>query len=146
MLLRACPWTLCHISAGVSSSSEVERYTRAVCPLLCLFWAGLGISCTLGLQPKTGLISTANENGFSVQQPISHLLCLPLQLLHGLSTEVSQQVVCGSEVLLGLLCVQPLLRAQGYGPGTCPAGMLQGGWILLCSPPQSYVMVSSGPS
>lgn len=71
MLLRACPWTLCHISAAVSSSSVVERYTRAVCPLLCLFWAGLGISCTLGPQPKTGLISTANENGFSVQQSIS---------------------------------------------------------------------------
>jgi len=70
LLFRACHWTLCHISAGASSSSVVERCAGAVCLLLCLFWTGLGISCTFGLQPKTALISIANGNVVSVQQPI----------------------------------------------------------------------------
>lgn len=71
LLFRACHWTLCHISAGASSSLVVECCARAICLLLCLFWKGLGISCTFGLQPKTALISIANENVVSVQQPIS---------------------------------------------------------------------------
>jgi len=91
LLFRACHWVLCHISAGVSSGSVVECWARAVCLLLCLFWTVLGISCTFGLQPKTGLISTANENVFSLQQPISlsSSLSFPLQALLGLSNDVS---------------------------------------------------------
>lgn len=71
LLFKACHWTLCHTNAGASGSSVVEHCARAVCLLLCLFWTELGISCTFGLQPKTALITIANGNVVSVQQPIS---------------------------------------------------------------------------
>lgn len=62
-------WTLCHINAGASSSLVVEHCARTVCLLLCLFWTGLRISCTFGLQPNTALISAASEMWFMCSSP-----------------------------------------------------------------------------
>lgn len=70
LLFKACHWTLCHISAGASSSSALKHCARALCLLLCLFWTELGISCTFGLQPKSALISIANAMWFLCSSPL----------------------------------------------------------------------------
>lgn len=115
LLFKACHWTLCHISAGASSSSVVKHCARALCLLLCLFWTELGISCTFGLQPNPALISIANKMRFLCSSPPSiRSIHSPCQALHGLCIGVPQQVVGAKrELPWWLLCAQPQLCAQG---------------------------------
>lgn len=128
LLCRACHWTLCHISAGASSSLVVERCARAICLLLCLFWKGLGISCTFGLQPKTALISIANENVVSVQQPISPWKGSPSLPLSGTAWSWHWGFSAGSEWLrdaqVTSLCpvatVCPRVRPWDMSSGDAP--------------------------
>lgn len=108
LLFKACHWTLCHITAGASSSSVVKHCARALCLLLCLFWTELGISCTSGLQPNPALISIANKMWFLRSSPptIRNTHC-PCCALHGLCTGAPQQVVgAQTELPWWLLCAQ----------------------------------------